>query len=86
MFDANDDGLNGPTIIVICGLLVLAAEIYVCYVRVERDFSVAINADPQVSEGVGATGRNHYYLDSDSTTTHVNATQPATVSDPPIGQ
>src|SRR4029078_4220893 len=45
-----------------------------------------INADPQVSEGVGATGRNHYYLDSDSTTTHVNATQPATVSDPPIGQ
>jgi prepilin-type N-terminal cleavage/methylation domain-containing protein len=45
-----------------------------------------INADPQVSEGVGATGKNHYYLDSDSTTTHVNPTQPATVSDPPIGQ
>src|SRR5215208_3140089 len=45
-----------------------------------------INADPQVSEGVGATGKNHYYLDSDSTTTHVNATQPATAADPPIGQ
>jgi prepilin-type N-terminal cleavage/methylation domain-containing protein len=45
-----------------------------------------VNADPQVSEGVGATGKNHYYLDSDSTTTHVNATQPATASDPPIGQ
>jgi prepilin-type N-terminal cleavage/methylation domain-containing protein len=46
----------------------------------------AVNADPQVTEGVGATGRNHFYLDSDSNTIHVNATQPATVSDPPIGQ
>ncbi len=45
-----------------------------------------INADPQVSEGVGATGKNHFYLDSDSNTIHVNPTQPATVSDPPIGQ
>jgi len=45
-----------------------------------------INADPQVSEGVGATGKNHYFVDSDSSTTHVNATQPATTSDPPIGQ
>jgi prepilin-type N-terminal cleavage/methylation domain-containing protein len=45
-----------------------------------------INADPQVSEGVGATGKNHFYLDSDSNTIHVNSTQPATVSDPPIGQ
>src|SRR6187401_1119028 len=25
-----------------------------------------INADPQVTEGVGATGTNHFYLDSDS--------------------
>lgn len=45
-----------------------------------------INADPQVSEGVGATGKNHYYVDSDTNTIHVNDTQPATVSDPPIGQ
>ena len=45
-----------------------------------------INADPQVSEGVGATGKNHYYLDSDTNTIHVNATQPATATDPPIGQ
>ncbi len=45
-----------------------------------------VNADPQVTEGVGATGRNHYYLDSDSNTIHVNATQPAVVTDPPIGQ
>lgn len=45
-----------------------------------------INADPQVADGVSATGKNHYYLDSDSNTIHVNATQPAAVSDPPIGQ
>jgi prepilin-type N-terminal cleavage/methylation domain-containing protein len=46
----------------------------------------AVNADPQVTEGVGATGKNHFYLDSDSNTIHVNPTQPATASDPPIGQ
>lgn len=45
-----------------------------------------VNADPQVTEGVGATGKNHYYLDSNSNTIHVNAEQPATASDPPIGQ
>jgi prepilin-type N-terminal cleavage/methylation domain-containing protein len=45
-----------------------------------------INADPQVSEGVGATGKNHFYVDSDSNTIHVNSAQPATVTDPPIGQ
>jgi len=44
-----------------------------------------INADPQVSEGVGATGKNHFYLDSDSNTIHVNETQPAAVADKPIG-
>ena len=44
-----------------------------------------INADPQVSDGVGATGKNHFYLDSDSNTIHVNETQPATVADKPIG-
>ena len=46
----------------------------------------ALNADPQVSTGVGATGKNHFFLDSDSNTIHVNDSQPATVSDPPIGQ
>lgn len=46
----------------------------------------AVNADPQVTEGVGATGKNHFFLDSDSNTIHVNATQQATVADPPIGQ
>ena len=46
----------------------------------------AINSDPQVTEGVGATGRNHFFLDSDSNTIHVNTAQPATAADPPICQ
>lgn len=44
-----------------------------------------LNADPQVSEGTGATGKNHFYLDSDTNTIHVNESQPATASDPSIG-
>ena len=46
----------------------------------------AVNADPQVSEGVSATGKNHFYMDSETNTIHVNETQPATATDPPIGQ
>ena len=46
----------------------------------------AINTDPQVTEGVGATGKNHFYVDSDTNTIHVNDSQPATATDPPIGQ
>ena len=45
-----------------------------------------VNADPQVSEGVGATGKNHFYMDSETNTIHVNESQPATATDPPIGQ
>lgn len=45
-----------------------------------------INADPQVATGTAATGRNHYYVESDSNTIHVNSEQPATATDPPIGQ
>jgi len=48
--------------------------------------SYTINADPQVASGVSATGKNHYYVDSDTNTIHVNADQPATATDPPIGQ
>ena len=48
--------------------------------------SFQINADPQVTEGVAATGKNHYYLDSNTNTIHVNDSQPASATDPPIGQ
>jgi prepilin-type N-terminal cleavage/methylation domain-containing protein len=43
----------------------------------------SVNADPQVQ---GDTGKNHYYLDSGANTIHVNNAQPASMSDPPIGQ
>ena len=45
-----------------------------------------INADPQVGSGSSATGKNHFYVDSDTNTIHVNAEQPASATDPPIGQ
>jgi type II secretory pathway pseudopilin PulG len=48
--------------------------------------SFAVNADPQVTEGIDATGKNHFYLDSDSHKIHVNSTQPAKATDPPIEQ
>ncbi|MGI8917238.1 MAG: prepilin-type N-terminal cleavage/methylation domain-containing protein [Pyrinomonadaceae bacterium] len=44
-----------------------------------------LNADPQIGEGVSATGKNHFYLDSDTNTIHVNEAAPATASDPSIG-
>ena len=46
----------------------------------------AINSDPQVTEGVSATGKNHFFVDSNSNIIHVNSTQTASISDPPIGQ
>ena len=47
--------------------------------------SYTVNADPQQSEGVGATGNNHFYLDNNTNTIHVNETQPATATDQPLG-
>jgi type IV pilus assembly protein PilE len=46
----------------------------------------SITADPQVPTGVSATGKNFYYVDSDTNTIHVNSNQQATATDPPIGQ
>jgi|ERR1043165_559000 prepilin-type N-terminal cleavage/methylation domain-containing protein len=46
----------------------------------------AINADPQQSDGIGATGKNHYYLDANSDTVKVNAQQPAGPDDQSAGQ
>jgi prepilin-type N-terminal cleavage/methylation domain-containing protein len=45
-----------------------------------------INADPQNAEGLGATGRNHYYLDANSDTVKVNDQQPAGPDDAPVAQ
>lgn len=49
-----------------------------------RKAGFAVNADPLVTEGFGATGKRHFYVDSDSGTIHVNSRQPATASDPRI--
>lgn len=44
-----------------------------------------INADPQSSEGIGATGKRHFYFDPSLSTIRENPDQPATASDPPLG-
>ena len=46
--------------------------------------SYIINADPQVGEGINATGKRHFYLDPSISTIRENPDQPATASDPPI--
>jgi hypothetical protein len=43
----------------------------------------AVNADPRIGQGADATGRNHFYLGLDNMI-HVNASQPASATDPPI--
>jgi len=40
-----------------------------------------LNADPQTD----STGKNHFFIDSTSGTIHVNSTQPASATDPPLG-
>jgi Tfp pilus assembly protein PilE len=43
--------------------------------------SYTLNADPQSA----ATGKNHFYIDSNSLTIHVNPDQPASAADPRLG-
>lgn len=45
----------------------------------------SVNADPEQSEGLTASGREHYYMGSNTSTIHVNEAQPATAADPPLG-
>jgi len=47
--------------------------------------SYTINADPQQSAGIGATGKNHFYVDSTASTIHVNRDQAPGPDDPPLG-
>ena len=44
----------------------------------------AINADPQVADGIGATGKRHFYVDPNVSTIRENADQPASATDPPL--
>src|SRR2546426_6305882 len=43
--------------------------------------SYTLNADPQTD----STGKNHFYIDSNGGTIHVNADQPAGPNDSPLG-
>ena len=52
----------------------------------ERPAFFTINADPLRSEGTGATGKEHYYIDADSDTVKVNKQRPAGPDDPPVEQ
>jgi hypothetical protein len=45
--------------------------------------SFSVNADPLVRDGAGATGRRHFYLDSNVVGIRVNEERPARPSDPP---
>jgi hypothetical protein len=45
--------------------------------------SYSVNADPLSSAGDGATGRRHFYLDSNIVGIRVNDERPAGASDPP---
>ncbi len=46
--------------------------------------SYALNADPQVADGIGATGKRHFFVDPNVSTIRENDEQPASASDPPI--
>ncbi len=48
--------------------------------------SYTVNADPQVAEGLKATGKRHFYVDPGVSTVRENPDQPVTASDPPVGQ
>jgi prepilin-type N-terminal cleavage/methylation domain-containing protein len=45
-----------------------------------------INADPQVSEGLNATGKRHFYVDPSVSAIRENPDQPASATDPPLSQ
>jgi prepilin-type N-terminal cleavage/methylation domain-containing protein len=44
----------------------------------------SVNADPQSTEGISATGKRHFYVDTVVTSVKENPDQPATGSDPSI--
>ena len=48
--------------------------------------SFSINADPQQKDGLGATGKRHFYIDSNINTVRVNSNGPASAADSPTGE
>ena len=43
----------------------------------------SINADPQQKDGLGATGKRHFYIDGNINTVRVNSNGPASAEDSP---
>lgn len=48
--------------------------------------SFSINADPQQKDGLTATGKRHFYIDSNVNTIRVNSDGPASADDSPSGE
>ena len=46
--------------------------------------SFAVNANPQVSEGISATGKRYFYIDPNVSTIRVNDEKEATAEDSPL--
>ncbi len=46
--------------------------------------SYAVNADPQVADGLASTGKRRFYIDPNVSTIRENLEQPATAADPPL--
>lgn len=44
----------------------------------------SVNADPQVTDGIAATGKRHFYVDPNVSTIRENPEQPASATDPPL--
>jgi hypothetical protein len=49
------------------------------------DSEFSVNADPQTTETQPTTGSRHFYLDSSENAVHANPQQPASKSDPVVG-
>lgn len=48
--------------------------------------SFTLNADPQQKDGLGATGKRHFYIDANGGTVLVNSNGPAGPEDSPSGE
>jgi prepilin-type N-terminal cleavage/methylation domain-containing protein len=46
----------------------------------------SVNADPQQKEGLGSTGKRHFFMDSNVNTPRVNNSGPASAEDSPTGE
>lgn len=66
-------------------LAVIDGYIFTLKVEDSRSRSFVVNADPEISKGIGTTGTSHYYLDSEShSITSTEEERPASRDDPSL--